>query len=366
MQDVTIIGAGPAGSIAAIMLARGGWDVTLIEQHRFPRDKVCGECVSAMGIDVLERLHLASAIRELSPAMLNSNALVAPSGAQTVIPLPLPMWGVSRSAMDATLLIEARRAGAHILQPARVERLERGVVTVRDLITNVVRHIRPGRIILADGKAALGRERPPPTGDFGVKAHFTGVADRTGTIALFGVEGHYVGLAPIEGGRWNLAMSVPENRLRAFGGRLDALFEQCMSENAGLARRFRTAARVSDWLVAPLPRFPLRFPEPTPARPVSPTGIIAIGNAAAALEPIGGEGMGLAMRSAELAAGALLARGEVSDLPRNFARLWRVRRGSCRLVARLMSRPDIADNIVALAGSNQRLGRIVMACMGKA
>ena len=56
--DVTIIGAGPAGSTAAILLARAGWDVTLVEQSRFPRDKVCGECLSALGFDVLERLGL--------------------------------------------------------------------------------------------------------------------------------------------------------------------------------------------------------------------------------------------------------------------------------------------------------------------
>ena len=59
MPDVVIIGAGPAGSIAAIILARAGIDVVLIEQHRFPRDKVCGECLSALGIDVLRRLRLS-------------------------------------------------------------------------------------------------------------------------------------------------------------------------------------------------------------------------------------------------------------------------------------------------------------------
>ena len=47
MPDMTIIGAGPAGSVAAIALARLNWRVTLVEQHDFPRDKVCGECVSA-------------------------------------------------------------------------------------------------------------------------------------------------------------------------------------------------------------------------------------------------------------------------------------------------------------------------------
>src|SRR5690242_730212 len=58
-----VIGAGPAGSIAAMLLARAQWDVTLVEQHRFPRDKVCGECLSSLGVDVLTRLDLDTTVR---------------------------------------------------------------------------------------------------------------------------------------------------------------------------------------------------------------------------------------------------------------------------------------------------------------
>ena len=50
LAPIVVIGAGPAGSVAAALLARAGLDVILIEQHRFPRDKVCGECLSALGI----------------------------------------------------------------------------------------------------------------------------------------------------------------------------------------------------------------------------------------------------------------------------------------------------------------------------
>ena len=79
-NDVTIIGAGPAGCVAAILLARHGCDVRLIEQHRFPRDKVCGECLSALGIEVLDRMRVSSRLRALRPTLLRRNALVAPFG----------------------------------------------------------------------------------------------------------------------------------------------------------------------------------------------------------------------------------------------------------------------------------------------
>src|SRR5437762_8132190 len=97
MPAATIIGAGPAGSIAAVVLARAGWNVALIEQHRFPRDKVCGECISALGMNVLERLDLAGG---LNPRKLIHSALVAPDGTTAFVPLLRPMWGLSRAALD--------------------------------------------------------------------------------------------------------------------------------------------------------------------------------------------------------------------------------------------------------------------------
>jgi flavin-dependent dehydrogenase len=267
--------------------------------------------------------------------------------------------------MDATLLDEAGRAGATVMQAARVERIDaaRGVVTVRDLTGNRVSELRSAHVILADGKSAWGEDRPPPTGDLGVKAHFTGVTGRSDTISLFGVRGHYVGLAPVEGGRWNVAMSVPAERVRGFRGRLDALFDRMMSENAGLRGRFRDAARVGDWLVSPLLRFGVRRSWPPK--------VIPVGNAAAALEPVGGEGMGLAMRSAELAAEAIdaaLRRGvgcDVAGLRRQFDRLWRVRRAAARAVGLMMSSPRVSRLAVGLLRHNDHLAAPALATLGK-
>src|SRR6185437_17083061 len=103
VQHVTIIGAGPAGSAAAIMLARRGWPVTLIEQHRFPRDKVCGECLSALGIDVLERFGLMPVLREKGGISLVEAILHDSEGASHTTPLPRPMLGISRHVLDNLL-----------------------------------------------------------------------------------------------------------------------------------------------------------------------------------------------------------------------------------------------------------------------
>ena len=54
--DAVIVGAGPAGSTAAILLARAGWSVALVEKQRFPRRKVCGECLAASNLPLLDAL----------------------------------------------------------------------------------------------------------------------------------------------------------------------------------------------------------------------------------------------------------------------------------------------------------------------
>src|SRR4051794_19236558 len=179
MPTALVIGGGPAGSTAAILLPRAGWAVTLVEQHRFPRDKVCGECLSALGIEVLRRLGLADDVRAAGAVRLDRALLHAPNGTCASAPLPRPMWGISRTALDALLLRAAARAGATVLQPARCEKLEPGElpsVSIRDLASNTVSPLTADWILVADGKSALLNVRaPPPTDDLGIKTHFENV-----------------------------------------------------------------------------------------------------------------------------------------------------------------------------------------------
>ena len=346
-RQALVVGGGPAGSVAALVLARGGWGVTLVEQHRFPRDKVCGECLSALGAEVLQRLGLFGRLLGCSPVKLVRTALHAPRGETVLAPLPRPMWGVSRTALDGLLLDAARAAGVTVRQPARAESVEPGsrpAARVRDLLTNVVERVEVDHVIVADGKAAASGNGPPrPTGDLGIKAHFRSVAGPRDSIELFGLSGCYGGLAPIEGGLWNTAFSVPAARVRQNGGDLEATFRGMMEENATLRDRLAGAERLGKWLASPLPRFPVRRNWRH--------GITPVGNAAAAIEPIGGEGMGLAMRSAELAASSLSAcegawtRGEQRLLARNYRRLWRTRGPACRAAALAASQPAVANRV---------------------
>src|SRR5829696_3640674 len=121
MPDVVVIGAGPAGSVASILLERRGWRVTLLEQHRFPRDKVCGDCLSALGIDVLSRLALADDVAALQPVRLRRSMFIAPSGEAATFDLPREMWGLPRSDLDERLMTAARAAGVAVYELHRCE-----------------------------------------------------------------------------------------------------------------------------------------------------------------------------------------------------------------------------------------------------
>jgi flavin-dependent dehydrogenase len=354
--DALIIGAGPAGSLAALLLARAGLRVTLVEQHAFPRDKVCGECLSALGIQVLSRCKLTDL--PLSPVPLTRAFIHAPDGSSCQVRLPHPMWGLSRSVLDNHLLTMAKAAGATVLQPARCEG-QYPAVLIRDLIDNHIDSLDAKVVLRADGKSPSGQA----TRDFGIKAHFVDVDGPRDAIELFAVTGSYGGLAPIEGGRWNAAFSVPAERLRFHHGDIEALFAEVTNENAALARRLRTARRTGAWLASPLPRFGVEK--------VWPDNVIPIGNAAAAIEPIGGEGMGLALASAELAATALIdarRRGShinLDRLRREYRCLWALRGTVCRIMAMAVSCRSVATYVAPAIDGCEAVSRAAMAMMGK-
>src|SRR5580693_2645166 len=105
--DVAIIGAGPAGSTCAAFCAQAGWRTLLIEKARFPRDKVCGDCVNPACWPVLERLGVDERIRSLPHARIADVAFVSQHGRQLRIPLPVSEHGeiaVARRLFDAALL----------------------------------------------------------------------------------------------------------------------------------------------------------------------------------------------------------------------------------------------------------------------
>ena len=152
--DVAIIGAGPAGASAAILLARAGWSVALVERQPFPRRKVCGECIAASNLALLDALGVGGAVEARAGAALRRVAHLR--GDETIV-AALPAgegrhrWGraLGREHLDTLLADAAEAAGATRLQPWALESIAgrpgdfslivRAIAAARKLALNATR-----------------------------------------------------------------------------------------------------------------------------------------------------------------------------------------------------------------------------------
>jgi 2-polyprenyl-6-methoxyphenol hydroxylase-like FAD-dependent oxidoreductase len=124
----SLSGPAPPAGPAAILLARAGWSVALVERKQFPRKKVCGEYLSATNLALFERLGLHDRFIDQAGPEVKRVALYAGTGTPEA-DLPLPEsrvrgWGraLSREHLDTLLVQTARELGVDVRQPATVRR----------------------------------------------------------------------------------------------------------------------------------------------------------------------------------------------------------------------------------------------------
>ena len=373
MFDAIVVGAGPAGSTLATLLARAGWSVALVEKQPFPRRKVCGECIAASNLPLLEAIGIGARFDALAgPALrrvvLMHGAASVPAQLPSVSHAPHPHGrAMGRETLDTLLLDAAREAGAHIFQPASVLAIDGAPgawhCTLRGPAGATASVLHSRCVIAAHGSwEALASEREPrrmrrrASDLFAFKANFANAAIPEGDLAVLGFDGGYGGMVQADAGLATLACCIRRDRLDALrraapalaaGAAVQALLER---EVAGVRIALRRARRDGAWLAAgPLaPGIRLR----------SDDRILRIGNAAGEAHPIIGEGMSMALQSAWLLAGLLIAGSAPGtappcDIAATYARRWR-REFAPRLVlaagfAHLAMRPAGAAALTGIA-----------------
>ena len=357
--DAIVVGAGPAGAVAARALALRDRRVLLVDRATFPRPKVCGSCLNERALAVLAAVGLGDLVHQLNASPLTGFRLAA-GGRDVRLALP---GGVAllRETFDAALVRAALAAGVDFL-PSVSARL--GAVSAETRSVELRQDGREatacGQVVLAAG--GLGSLLPgaaEPVAGSRIGAGVT-MADgpeyfAPGTIYMACGRAGYVGLVRVEDGRLNIAAALEPTAVRAEGlGELAAAIvaEAGMPEIAGLA--------AAHWRGTP----------PLTRQVTEPAGerLFVLGDCAGYVEPFTGEGMAWALAAAQAVA-PLAAQpwtpGHAREWTASYRRLVRRRQWTCRLLAGLLRRPALTRGLVKLLAWAPQLARPVLHQLGR-
>jgi menaquinone-9 beta-reductase len=382
--DVLIVGAGPGGSAAAYHLARHGIDVLAVDRATFPREKVCGDGLTPRSVGAIERMGVDTS----DPGFERVMGLRVHSKDVTIdLPWPeletWPNYGLvmPRLGFDHLLLERARKAGARVLEAtdARLPLMHDGWVVGAETVPAGEPDTEPTEIharftIAADGAASrfaapagVRRDESRPLGIAARRYYrapnlggpwFASWLDLwEGDMLLPG----YGWLFPMADGRVNLGaglLSTFRNFKDISATRLFAAFATMLPEDRGISEDTADGRMLS----GPLPMSLNRAPQAVP-------GMLVVGDAAGAVNPMNGEGIAYAIETAEMAA-ELLHEALVKDRPglamlypqalrERYGRYFRLGRG----FAKLVGKPEIMGPATKYLLPNPRVMGFAMRMM---
>ncbi|MFL6257002.1 MAG: NAD(P)/FAD-dependent oxidoreductase [Pyrinomonadaceae bacterium] len=366
--DAIIVGGGPAGASAAVHLAASGARVLLAERERFPREKLCGEFISPECLEHFARLGVLQEMERGGGARVSETVFYAPSGRGVSVP---SAWfgghegdalGLSRAEMDARLLARARGAGVCVIEEAAIASL----VVEGARVCGVRLHAEGGgtqefrarvtldatgrhRAVVRRAERELGREehgrRDGRENLVAFKAHLEGARGAAGVCEIYFYPGGYGGLSPVERGLSNICFIARARDVRRCESDPERVLREVLMRNRHAARTLKDARAQTRWLGVSLEGFGRHEPAPF-------EGLLAVGDAAAFIDPFTGSGMLMALEGGELAAHAVagwLARGgeEFDALAREYRAAYDARFDARLRLCGLLRRAALAPAVLA-------------------
>lgn len=327
--DVVVVGAGPAGTAASITLARAGRSVTLVDKAQFPRDKICGDGLTAGALRLLEGLGLDPGVVP-SWQRVDDVVVRGPSGHEVTFPLPRGQGTYAavarRTDLDAALVDLARSEGVKVLDghgcTGVTEHADEVVLTIDGL-----GEVGTPFVVAADGmwspvRKHLGLATSGYRGEWhAFRQYFTDVGPRAASELVVWFEPDllpgYAWSFPLPGGRANVGFGIQRGGKVARIQDMAAIWPELL-ERPHVREVLGHSAR---------PESPHRaWPIPARIDDVVLTGqrTLFVGDAATATDPLTGEGIGQALLTGVLAAEAIVEHGpsapRVTDTYRTAAR----------------------------------------------
>jgi flavin-dependent dehydrogenase len=315
--DVLIVGAGPAGTVAATILARAGARVRIVDRATFPRDKLCGDTVNPGTVARLQHLNMAGDLSERSLRVCGM-LVTGERGVTVEGRYPDGQYGLAilRREFDWMLLQHAISGGCEFEPGVMVRRAVLDGRGPKGKVCGVVSGAPAGETewrapvtIAADGRHStlafsLGLARHPGTPRrWAIGAYYENFRpDGMRAPAIFGEmhirRGRYIGISPVAGGATNVCLVRPSQPADADLRDPAALLDRELARDPFLRQRAAGARRVTPPIVL--------GPLAVDATGKSIDGLITAGDASGFIDPMTGDGLGFAIRGAELAAAAAL------------------------------------------------------------
>jgi 2-polyprenyl-6-methoxyphenol hydroxylase-like FAD-dependent oxidoreductase len=373
--DAVVVGAGPAGATLAARLGRRGWRVVLVDTARFPRQKVCGEYLSAAVWDLLSELDVEAAVRRHA-VPLDTLRLVLPGGQTIDAPFDGPESrrpaSLSRFQFDDLLLQHAGACGVEICEGYRVRNIKIdagravGLHAVSTGHKRALLELDADLIVAADGRRSIvvrqtGVAVTRRRGLVGFKQHFRresfhgpAAPASAGMLEMHSLPGGYVGIGPIENDAWNVCGVMPRRLVRQARGSIDAAWKQWTGDHGPLADFLRQAKRLGPWLTIPEVATLTAVP--------GISGVLYVGDACGTIEPLAGQGMTMALVGAALAEDYLSTGRE--DACQAYFAAWQRQFGNhvrrANWLAGLLRRPRLLAALLPLDWLAHRLASTIL------
>ena len=373
--DIAIAGAGPAGSSLAIRLAKTGLNVLLVEQKKFPREKLCGEFISPECLVHFDELGVMPELTNAHGTDLSETIFFPRNGKGLSIKsewfgsIGSTALGLSRAEMDMQLLEQAKRSGVEVLDETNVS----GVIAEQNIVSGLKLRDKNGAessvyakiIVDATGRTrSLARRFETkniskiPADFVAFKTHLKNARITSGACEIYVYNGGYGGCNRVEDNLYNLCFIASAEDTKRCQSDPERVMREVVFTNKRASEAMKHAVVSKPWLAVPIERFGRG--ELVPAN-----GLISVGDAAAFIDPFTGSGILLALESGKIASSSIAEsfingydfNSFAAAYRREYSATFNRRLRVCSMLRHVAFAPFLAETTISLLSFNENIRR---------